>query len=130
MIKKTTFYLFGLLLAISILAGCRFDVGTVAGVVKFSGLPCQPGQPDFNVPPCTGPYPNFKLEIYAAAKPDVIALTAMSDAKGNFRIELPVGEYIIYTQKGIKPDQKVENKFKIEKDKTTQLNLSISTGIL
>ena len=120
MFKKSSFYLFGILIAFLSLTACRLDVGKVAGVVTFSGLPCQPGQPDFNVPPCTGPYPNLKLEIFAAAQPDLLVLTAMTDAKGNFDIELPVGEYIIYTQKGISADNKVANQFKIEKDKTTK----------
>lgn len=130
MLKKSLFYVLGFVMLAATFVACRYDTGTVSGTVRFSGLPCQPGQPDFNVPPCTGPYPNFKLEIYSTLKPETVATTVMTDRNGHYSIELPVGEYIIYTQKGIQPENKIENRFTIEKDKTTSLELSISTGIL
>jgi hypothetical protein len=128
--KKQLFMMAAVLGMMMSLVSCRFDTGFVSGVVSFKGVPCQQGQTDFQVPPCSGPYPNHKIEVYPASDPSKLVLTAMTDSRGAFKIELPVGEYIIYTQDGIKPEQRRENKFKIEKDKTIPLNLTINTGIL
>jgi hypothetical protein len=101
----------------------------VAGVVTFSGLGCQPGQPDFNVPPCTGPYPNYKVEIYEASDEKHLKTTAMTDGRGNYSVELPKGEYVIFTQNGPKDDNLKRNAFSVSDKGTVNLNLNVSTGI-
>jgi hypothetical protein len=102
--------------------------GKVSGVVSFQGLNCQPGQPDFNIPPCSGPYPNYKIEVYREDGTN-LALTAMTDPKGNYGIELPTGKYVIYTQNGPMEKNREKHAFAIEKGKTSNLDLKVSTGI-
>ncbi|HEX2899385.1 MAG TPA: hypothetical protein VHS96_06665 [Bacteroidia bacterium] len=103
--------------------------GKVAGTVIFSGLGCQPGQPDFNVPPCTGPYPNYKVEVYEARDEKHLKTTAMTDARGNYAIELPKGDYVIFTQSGPKEDNVKKNAFSVGDAGVVNLNLNVSTGI-
>jgi hypothetical protein len=105
------------------------DSGKVAGTVTFSGLPCQPGQPDFNVPPCTGPYPNYKIDVYESADEKNLKITAMTDARGNFSIELPKGSYVIFTQNGPMEKNVQKNTFTIGNGTESHLDLRISTGI-
>lgn len=110
--------------------GCKApDKGKVTGQVTFSGLPCQPGQPDFNVPPCTGPYPNYKIEVYEGDDKKNLRLTAMSDSKGNFSIELASGDYVIYTPNGPMENNLQKNAFHINKGEVSRLDLRVSTGI-
>lgn len=111
-----------------LLTACGKDLGIVQGKVMFSGLPCQPGQPDFNVPPCSGPYPKYEIKVYSTKAPETVAVTTMSDENGNFKIILPAGDYVIKTMKG--PGMTVDNPFTIEKDKSTPLNLKVSSGIM
>ena len=109
--------------------GCnRPSGGKVTGTVHFSGLNCQPGQPDFNVPPCTGAYPNYKIEVYKADG-KTLALTAMTSALGAYRIDLPDGEYVIYTQNGPMEDNRKEHAFHIQRGNIVNLDLQVSTGI-
>lgn len=109
--------------------GCNRDgSGTLSGVVSFSGLNCQPGQPDFNIPPCSGPYPNYKIEVFREDG-KTIALTAMTDAKGAFNIDLPNGSYVIYTQNGPMENNRATHAVKISGGKDQRLDLNVSTGI-
>jgi hypothetical protein len=110
--------------------GCnRVHGGRVSGTVQFHGLNCQPGQPDFNVPPCTGPYPNYKVEIYKGDG-KTLATTAMTDPQGSYRIDLPDGEYVIYTQSGPMESNRKEHRFNVQGGHILNLNLDVSTGIL
>jgi hypothetical protein len=109
--------------------GCnRPDTGRVTGVVNFSGLNCQPGQPDFNIPPCTGPYPNYKVEVYESDGKS-LKTTVMTDLKGNYRVELPSGAYVIYTQNGPMENNRKEYKFNVRSGGAVSLDLNVSTGI-
>jgi hypothetical protein len=110
--------------------GCNgANVGKVTGSVNFSGLNCQPEQPDFNVPPCSGPYPNYKIEVYLENGTS-LALTAMTNSKGQYSIELPSGDYVIYTQNGPMEKNRESHPVHIQKGSTVALDLRVSTGIL
>lgn len=111
--------------------GCnKPKTGKLSGTVMFSGLPCQPGQTDFNVPPCSGPYPNYKIEIFDALSEKQLITTAMTDSKGNYSIELPSGDYVVFTKNGPMENNVKKNPFKITDSGSTRLDLNISTGIL
>lgn len=109
---------------------CKDEIGKVAGTVSFKGVPCQPGQPDFNVPPCSGPYPNYEVIIYHASAPEQPVLTIKSGSDGNYHADLPAGDYRIYTQNGIRATDRTEHKFTIKPAETITLNLTVFTGIL
>jgi hypothetical protein len=111
-------------------AGCnkKADSGKVSGVVTFHGINCQPGQPDFNIPPCTGPYPNFKVEVFESDGKS-LKTTVMTDAKGNYNADLPSGSYVIFTQDGPMENNRKENAFSVRKGSVMRLDLNVSTGI-
>lgn len=120
------FFVLVLLLA----AGCKDEVGKVAGTVTFQGVNCQEGQPDFKVPPCTGAYPKYEIKVFKAGETENPVLTTMTGDDGSYSIDLPAGDYVIFTQNGPKESNKQENAFKVEKEKTTSLPLRVHTGIL
>jgi hypothetical protein len=53
----------------------------------------------------------------------------MTDAKGNYSVELPKGDYVIFTQNGPKDDNVKKNSFTVGDKGTVSLNLNVSTGI-
>jgi hypothetical protein len=111
-------------------AGCKEQMGKLSGSVQFRGLPCQPGQPDHNVPPCSGYYPNYEVHVFVEGQMDKAVLTVKSGEDGSYFADLPAGNYVIRTQNGPMEKHQAENKFKITAGETTVLNLTISTGIL
>jgi hypothetical protein len=113
-----------------IAAGCKLEMGKLSGKVQFRGVPCQVGQPDYNVPPCSGYYPNYEVQVYLDGQMDKPVLTVKSAEDGGYIADLPVGDYIIRTQNGPQIKNQKENKFKISAGETTELDLMISTGIL
>jgi hypothetical protein len=103
------------------------------GKVFFKGSPCNPSSTFFKVPPCTGPYPNYEVNIYSDnsnnnSKKTLIA-TTKTDVNGNYRILLEPGQYVIYTKAGKFPANINSNIFMIEEGKITTLDLTIDTGI-
>lgn len=128
-IKGIVFSLSMILLCLGISA-CGEEQGTLRGDVRFRGLPCQPGQPDFRVPPCSGPYPSYEIAIFSPDDLDAPLVTTMTNSLGKYELKLPVGEYIILTQNGPQPDLHKENRFNILKDEVTALSLEINSGIL
>lgn len=103
-------------------------VGIVRGTVEFHGLNCQEGQPDFNIPPCTGPYPGYKMDVFAEDGTTLV-LTVMTNAKGGYQVDLLKGDYVIYTQDGPMADNRKKNAFTVTDGNVTNLDLSVSTGI-
>lgn len=111
-------------------SGCnKPKTGKLMGIVAFSGLPCQPGQPDFNVPPCTGPYPNYKVEVYKSGDETNPKTSATTDARGYYSIELPAGDYVVFSQNGPKETNRLTHKVHVDAGGTASLDFSISTGI-
>ena len=99
--------------------------GLIEGKVKFVGVPCGPDGPT-QVPPCSGPYPNYEILVYAA---DGVTLETRirSDKVGKYKIDLIPGNYIIYLPSG--PNVKKKNLVKVMSGKTTKLDLVIDVGI-
>jgi hypothetical protein len=128
-INRIAFSLSLVLLCLGISA-CGEEQGTLKGTVAFRGLPCQPGQPDFRVPPCSGPYPSYEVSIFSPDDLESPLVTTMTDSRGTYELKLPVGEYLIMTQNGPQPDIRKENRFNILKDEVTALSLEINSGIL
>lgn len=110
--------------------GCRPEMGKLAGKVEYRGVPCQPGQPDFNVPPCSGSYPNYEVQIFHVSKLDEPVLKIKTGPDGLFQVDLPAGDFIIYTQNGPFEKNKKENKFSIKPKESTTIQLMVNTGIL
>ncbi|MEM0997141.1 MAG: hypothetical protein AAGN35_08680 [Bacteroidota bacterium] len=125
-------WLYSVLLLIPLLAlcGCGDEQGILRGKVSFQGLPCQPGQPDYRVPPCTGPFPSYELAVFDPDDLESPVVTTTTNGLGTYQLTLPVGEYVIFTQNGPKAENRKANRFEIEKDAVTSLDLAISTGIL
>lgn len=111
-------------------AGCNPQMGKLSGTVQYRGLPCQPGQPDHNVPPCSGNYPSYEVEIFIPTQMDKPVLTVKTGEDGGYSADLPAGDYVIRTQNGPQEKHKADNKFKITAGQTTVLPLTVSTGIL
>jgi hypothetical protein len=105
-------------------------MGKVSGAVQFRGLPCQAGQPDHNVPPCSGTYPNYDVKIYVDGQMDKAVFSVKTGQDGSYVADLPVGNYVIRTQNGPMEKHQSENKFTIKAGETSVLNLTVSTGIL
>ncbi|HHG84468.1 MAG TPA: hypothetical protein ENJ82_06950 [Bacteroidetes bacterium] len=105
-------------------------MGKLSGLVTFKGLPCQPGQPDFKVPPCSGAYPKYEIKVFKAADLEIPLISTMTNGQGHFEMNLQVGDYVIYTQDGPMANNRKQHKFRVEKDQMTTLKLSINTGIL
>lgn len=103
------------------------------GKVCFKGSPCNPSSTFFKVPPCTGPYPNYEVNIYSNNNNNnsnnTLIATTKTDADGNYRILLEPGKYVIYTKAGKFPANVNSNIFMIEEGKITTLDLMIDTGI-
>ncbi|MFN8396921.1 MAG: carboxypeptidase-like regulatory domain-containing protein [Bacteroidia bacterium] len=111
-------------------SGCnKPKTGKLMGIVSFHGLPCQPGQPDFNVPPCTGPYPNYKVEVFKANDEVNPQTSATTDARGYYSIELPAGEYIVFSQNGPKEENRLKHQVHLEAGANASLDISVKTGI-
>lgn len=101
------------------------------GVVYFVGKPCSPNTSSFSVPPCSGPYPNYEITIYAQDGKTVVS-KIKTDSNGNFETLLNPGTYVIFTtvSTGISPSSQKSNQFKIEQGKITVLpTLTIDTGL-
>ena len=102
------------------------------GKVFFKGSSCNPSSTFFKVPPCTGPYPNYEVNIYSNNNNNsekTLIATTKTDADGNYRILLEPGQYVIYTKAGKFPANVNSNIFMIEEGKITTLDLMIDTGI-
>ena len=98
------------------------------GTVNFKGKPCAPNSPSFRVPPCSGPYPGYEIEIYTDEKN--IITKAKTDVNGNFKLLLKPGKYLIYTRSGISKSNLKTTYFAIEKGKQTILPaIIVDTGL-
>jgi hypothetical protein len=104
------------------------EKGILTGQVTFIGLPCNPDIPNFKVPPCEGPYPNYPITVYTVDGRTTVARTS-SDKNGNYRIELSAGNYIIYTQSGLNKSDVRANQVTIANGRSTRLDLAVDTGI-
>jgi len=98
------------------------------GSVHFRGKPCPPSA-FYSVPPCSGPYPNYELNIYAEDGKTLISKTK-TDSIGNFRMSLKSGKYIIYTRAGPTLGDIKSTHVTIEESGITRLpTLTVDTGL-
>ena len=99
---------------------------SIVGTVYFKGLPCKSG--NYKVPPCSGPYPHYKIEVYTENRN--IVCETLTNSKGEFKLLLPDGKYVIFTQAGAAKDVIKANAFSVEKgNMAKQLNLVVDKGI-
>ncbi len=118
------------IMGLFLLTACGKDLGILQGSVRFKGLPCQAGQTDFNVPPCSGPYPKYEVVIFEASNLLEPVMTTTTDENGEFKAVLKAGEYVIRTQNGPnKRNNLMNNPFTIIKEQITSIELKVSTGI-
>lgn len=96
--------------------------GVLEGTVIFIGLPCADG----NVPPCEGPYPNYRVIIYSSDGRTEVA-TAVTGSLGNYSIRLREGDYAVYSGSG--PVSEKKNQVSVRSGVTTRLDLTLDTGI-
>src|ERR687889_75515 len=73
-------------------------IAGVRGTVYFNGMDCPPTAAK-TVPPCSGPYPEYNLTIFAQDGKTIIT-TVKTDMMGNYSVSLEPGHYIIYVQTG------------------------------
>jgi hypothetical protein len=106
--------------------GCE-NMGLVTGTVTFSGKPCQGST--VTVPPCSGPYANYKVEVYKKGDHSTVIATTVTGAKGEFTLPLEAGEYVIYSQRGVEADDVRENAFTVVKKQEVKIEFAVSTGI-
>lgn len=105
------------------------SLGILEGGVRFRGKPCPPSIYT-TVPPCSGPYPNYEIAIYAEKILDRPYITTKTNILGKFRLALEDGNYVIYTRSGpFKSDLKA-TRFSIARNmKVTLPTLIIDTGM-
>jgi hypothetical protein len=99
----------------------------ITGTVFFKGVKCSPQ--NLRVPPCSGPYPNYSVKIYPKGDNAAIVGQVNTDDKGEFKILLPAGEYVIYTQAGPSPSIVKATDFIIEVENNINLHLTVDTGV-
>jgi hypothetical protein len=131
----TPFVLISILLAL-LLAGCDKQVypagsgsmkhGILIGTVTFVGVPCPPDRR--KVPPCDGPYPDYEVVIFNRDGRTAVART-ITDKDGRFRVELPEGNYVIYSKGYERRTLQIPHHIEIKAGKTAQLDITIDTGI-
>ena len=98
--------------------------GTLSGSVGFVGTPCA--QP--SAPPCDGPYPDYEVVVYAADGTTEVARTT-TGADGTFSIDLPAGNYAIFTQAGLRPTDRARTDVVVNRDALTRTELRVDTGV-
>ncbi len=104
----------------------------VAGMGVLTGhvtrWPMSPVQgPD--LPPATAPAPGVKLLIYGPGRQEIA--TVLTDAIGEYRVELPPGSYVIEMAlaKGRGFSKDLPATVTITQGRETRLNVRIDTGI-
>ena len=98
--------------------------GTLAGKVTFVGTPC----PQPSGPPCDGPYPGYKLVVYAEDGTTVAGETVTA-ADGTFTLSLPEGKYVIFTQAGLGENDRRRTDVAVARDAVATVDLSVDTGV-
>lgn len=125
LIYVLAFLLGGIFLLTS--TGCE-NMGLVKGTVTFSGKPCAQGT-DMVVPPCSGPYPNYIVEVFKKGDLSKPVATSTTGAQGEFMLPLEQGDYVIFSQNGIDPESKKETPFTVVKGAEVAVSVTVSTGI-
>jgi hypothetical protein len=103
----------------------KLEEFNLQGTVFFKGLPCN--SQDLKVPPCSGPYPDYKVIVYSGNNEEIDS--TITNDKGEFKLFLPNGKYNIFTQAGHSQSMQKSNYFIIEGKKIVSLNLVVHTGI-
>jgi hypothetical protein len=99
----------------------------VKGTVFFTGADCPPTNAR-KVPPCSGPYPGYEVNVYAEGIKDPIK-RVKTDSNGNYFVPLEPGRYIISIQAGPLESQKQANQVVVNENQIIQKDLDIDTGI-
>ncbi len=115
------------------LNGSSDIMGNLEGQVFFRGIPCNPDSFYYRVLPCSGPYPNYEINIYLDKNDEnqnKIPVTKIkTDLNENFKTLLTPGKYLIYTKAGKFSSDIKTYKFVVEEDKNTKLDLFVDTGV-
>jgi len=72
------------------------STGILEGTVHFIGTRCSSEQQ--NIPPCSGPYPNYEIIVYASDGNTIVKKTT-TDENGTYQINLDFDTYVIYEKK-------------------------------
>jgi hypothetical protein len=103
--------------------------GVLQGHLKIISL--QTVQPaDGNLPTVTaGTYAEFPLVVLSSdGKQQIAVVTA--DAKGNYRVELPAGTYLLDIQNRVRKHVRAKPApFAVASGQTTHVNMEMDTGI-
>jgi hypothetical protein len=103
------------------------------GQVFFKGTPCNPDSFYYKVPPCSGPYPNFEIDIYSDKTDEnrnkILVTKIKTDLNGNFKTLLAPGNYVIYTKAGKFSSDIKTYEFVIEENKNAKLDIFVDTGV-
>jgi len=102
------------------------QVGIVEGTVYFVGKPCPSSRLG---PPCDGPYPNYEVIIYENNGKGIVN-KVMTDDEGNFEVQLPVGDYVVFGKNmDFNKVIKIPLVFTVEPEKINQIKIKIDTGV-
>ena len=99
----------------------------IKGTVYFVGSECPPTS-SIRVPPCSGPYPGYNVEVYDEDGTTIVK-RALTDAMGKFTVSLEPGRYIIYTQAGPFASHRLTNEIVVNENQVVEKDLTIDTGI-
>jgi len=105
------------ILVLSNVSEIQNSTGILEGTVDYIGLICVPEQRD--IPPCSGPYPNYEIIVYTSDGNTVVKKT-ITDDNGNYQFNLDFGTYVIY-------EPKLQNNKPIDIPTTIQVDSSSIT---
>ena len=114
--------------------GDRWDINRLGyGAMRLTGQPGnfvgKPCPPSRTGPPCDGPYPNYEVVIYEKDEKNIVN-KIMTDDQGNFEVQLPVGNYLVFG-KNLDFNKIIEIPivFTIESEQTKSIEITINEGI-
>jgi hypothetical protein len=107
------------------------DSGKLHGHISIGPLcPVEKSPPDPNCQPTLETYKAWPITIYTEDKKTRIRYAIAADSSGNYTVELPVGKYYLGLDKGNGPGYtNLPAQVEIQKDTTTEFNITIDTGI-
>lgn len=97
--------------------------GTLSGTVTMTGTPCADPAPG-----CEGPAADYEVVVMAKDGTTIVA-KAKTDASGTYTIDVPSGDYTIFTPAGPTDAEKKRNDITVNSEAPAKLDLKIDTGV-
>jgi hypothetical protein len=135
-IYNISFYILFISLVLA-LSACSRDItdgmaaGRLHGHIDIGPLcPVERNPPDPNCQPTEETYKAWPISIWTQDRKTKIRFAIAADAQGEYDVDLPVGKYYLGLDKGDGiGGSNLPALIEIKKDKTTEFNITIDTGM-